>query len=371
MTMPHVIVIGAGPGGLSAVRDLASSRKVAVTLVQRTGMANFLPGILPVLAGLRSPDTYRSQIAMSAVQVQAGEVIGLDVGRVTLADGSILTADAVIAAPGLVTDISSLPTGSRNLPVWELNDAEKAQQVIQDFTGTRLLVAIADLPYRCPPAPYGLAITLKALFAQRGQMVHVVLTTPEERPLLALGSRVSDFIESLASAGQITLETSLRFDRAASRDGILIAQDGRQITYDLGLFIPSHRRPALLAHLPGNGALVQVDAQQRTAMERTWVVGDIAATQLPRAAGVAEAQGRTAAASVLATLGLAPLQAPVLPLPNCYVWTGLENAARIQVRFPNGMPPVGKPEMILENAGMALREEALRAVGQWRKSINE
>ncbi len=369
MSKPEVIVIGAGPGGLAAARYLVSSGQVNVTLAQREGMATFLPGILPTLLGLRDALTYRHRLHLPQVQVVPGEVVDLKVGRVQLADGTILTSDAVIAAPGLVSDVTALPDGQHNFAVWELETAAVAQQAVQSLASGRVVVSISSLPYRCPPAPYGLAIALEALAQERGQHIEVVLTTPEARPLQALGERASTFLESLARVGKVTLQTQFHLDTRASRDGVLRAVDGRRISYDLGLFIPPHRRPAFLADLPGNGVLVQVDASQRTAMDNTWVVGDVAATALPRAAGVAEIQGQTAAASVLTHLGLSDPQSPLVPAPNCYVWTGQSRAARIQLRFPNGLPPAGKPELILDPPHTDIFTEALNAAEGWRQQV--
>lgn len=369
MKQSEVMIIGAGPGGLSATHALLRSGQVSVTIVQREGMATYLPGILPTLTGLRPASTYHHPITLPHVRVLSGEVIGLETGRVSLADGTVLHADAIVAAPGLSTNSAELPAGPRSFPIWELEGATIAQQAVQSLTTGRVVVSIASLPYRCPPAPYGLAMTLKALFQERGHIVEVLLTTPEERPLQALGERVSGFLESLLHEGRVTLQTAFHLNAEASRDGLLVATDGRSISYDLGLFVPTHQRPAFLAQLPGNGPLVQVDASLRTALDKLWVIGDAAATPLPRAAGVAEAQGQTAAASVLTTLGLSEPQAPVLPAPGCYIWTGLSSAARIQIHFPNGLPPTGKPDIQLEAPNAAILTDALQAPQQWLQQL--
>jgi sulfide:quinone oxidoreductase len=367
MGRARVIVVGAGPGGLAATRYLAGSRQVQVTLVQRAGEATFLPGILPVLLGLRPAAAYRHALASASVQVVPGEVVGLAAGRVRLADGTALTADAIIAAPGLVTDAAAIPAGARSFAVWELAQAAAAHQALQTFTTGRLVIAISGLPYRCPPAPYGLALALQAQFQERGRAVEVVLTTPEARPLQTLGERVPRFLEQLASAGNVVLQTGFQVDPAACRDGLLAATDGRRISYDLGLFIPPHRRPAFLAELAGNGPLVPVDTHQRTPLDRTWVIGDVAATPLPRAIGAAEAQGQTAAEDALATLDLRPPAAPTTPALSCYVWTSPAQAAHIQVRFPRGLPPAGAPDIALEPPSAALLAAALEAGAEWAR----
>ncbi|GAC1393178.1 MAG: FAD/NAD(P)-binding oxidoreductase [Ktedonobacteraceae bacterium] len=369
MNKPEVIVIGAGPGGLAAARHLVSSGQVNVTLIQREGMAQYLPGILPVLLGQQPVSMYRHALRLPHVQILAGEVDEVQVGRVHLADGTVLEADAVIAAPGLVSATTASPVGTHSFPIWELEAASAAQQAVQSLTSGRVAVVISSLPYRCPPAPYGLAIALKALMQEQGRNVEVVLTTPEGRPLQALGERASTFLESLVRAGNVTLQSGFHLDASASHDGILSATDGRRISYDLGLFVPPHRRPEFLADFPGNGVLVQVDASQQTTMDKTWVVGDVAATLLPRAAGAAEAQGTTAAEAVLTALGLSDAKAPVVPAPDCYVWTGGSSSARIQLRFPNGLPPIGKPDLILDPPNTAIFTEALHASERWMKQL--
>ncbi len=369
MKRPHVIVIGAGPGGLTAAQHLAASELVVVTLIQRDATASYLPGISPVLLGLRPAAHHQHTVDLDQVTVRAGEVIGLEPGRVSLADGTSLAADAIIAAPGLTTDATAVPAGERSFAVWEVDYAAKAFPAAQALTSGRLVIAIAGLPYRCPPAPYGLAMALKAQLTRDGRDVEVIVASPETRPLQALGERASAFIEELAQASAVRLQMGFALDRVASRDGLVVAADGQKLPYDLGLFVPPHRRPTFLAGLPGAGPLVSVDAYQRSAMDTVWVVGDVADTPLPRAAGVAEAQGHTAAENVLASLGLCEAAAPVLPSPSCYVWTTPTAAARIQVRFPNGMPPAGTPELTLDPPSAPLLVEALSARERWAQQL--
>lgn len=364
MSSPSVIVIGAGPGGLAAARRLAESGKVEVTLVTRNGTATYLPGIVPTLLGLRAPSDYTRPVAIPAVNARAGEVASVASGSVRLVSGEEITADAIIAAPGLVTDAAELPAGPKSYPVWELDEAATAVAAVAEFFDGTLYIGIAGLPYRCPPAPYGLAISLAVTMRALGRSVDVVLSTPEPRPLQGLGTPVSEFIERLCASAKVELETGFVIDPQQSRDGLTISTDGRGIEVDLGLFVPPHRRPAFLRGLPGDGPLVPVTPQMETGIPGLWVVGDAAGTALPRAAGVAEAQGHTAADSVLAALGLGPAQPPHVPEPVCYLWAG-QQAGRIRVRFPNGLPPAGTPEPALEEPSEALALEALAAVEGW------
>jgi hypothetical protein len=56
-------------------------------------------------------------------------------------------------------------------------------------------------------------------------------------------------------------------------------------------------------------------------------------------------------------------------VPTCYVWAGQSSAARIQLRFPDGLPPAGKPQLILDPPGTATFTEALDAQKLWMERL--
>lgn len=358
-------VIGAGPGGMAAARRLLATGKVAVVLVEQNGASTFLPGIVPVVLGLRPAGAFRHTVDVAGLQVRPGEVVAVEPGRVYLADGGVLPADATIAAPGLVTDASAVAFGLNSISVWELEGAEAAEERLRTLERGRVVVAIDSLPYRCPPAPYGLAMALRSFFIERGRDVDVVLTTPESSPLQRLPGGASAFLVDLVSEARVAVATDFEIDRTSSRDGLLAARDGRTVRYDLGLFVPPHRTLAFLADLNANDGLTPVDAHMRAQMENLWVVGDAAGTPLPRAAGVAEAQGETAAESVLATLELTKPAPPVSPAPSCFVWTSTASAARIEIRYDSARASENPPKVILDPPSRALFTESLETADSW------
>jgi NADH dehydrogenase len=104
MTLPHVVIVGGGFGGLSAARALAGA-PVRITLVDRRNHHVFQPLLYQVAtAGLAAPDIaapirhiLRSQRNAAVI---LAEVTGFDLRRqiVTLADGELAYDFAVVAA---------------------------------------------------------------------------------------------------------------------------------------------------------------------------------------------------------------------------------------------------------------------------------
>ena len=107
---PHVVVLGAGFGGIQAAKALAGKR-VRVTLVDRQNYHGFQPLYYQVAtAGLEPGSVARSVRALFRralnVEFRLGAVAGVDVAarRVALADGGPdLTYDALVVATGAET----------------------------------------------------------------------------------------------------------------------------------------------------------------------------------------------------------------------------------------------------------------------------
>jgi NADH:ubiquinone reductase (H+-translocating) len=127
---PRVVVIGAGFGGLTALRRLA---KVAadVTLVDKRNFHTFQPLLYQVAtAGLDSASiAYPARGVLhrqKTAQFRMGEVVGIDrnAKAVRLADGDRLPYDYLIVASGAVTATFGIPgVDEYGLPLKTLTDA--------------------------------------------------------------------------------------------------------------------------------------------------------------------------------------------------------------------------------------------------------
>jgi sulfide:quinone oxidoreductase len=207
-------------------------------------------------------------------------------------------------------------------------------------TAGRLVVAACTLPYRCPPAPFGLAIWLAEQHVRARHMTRVTIATPEPMPLAGVGGEAPAFMMAATGAAGVTVERGFTVDLERSDDGVLRADDGRELRYDAAFLIPPHERAPCLAGLPGAGPLVTVGERGRVGDTALYVVGDAAATGLPRAAGVASSYGVRAADGALELLGVceAPAIAPIEA--TCFMFHYGGAVSRIRVTYADGDPVV-------------------------------
>jgi NADH dehydrogenase len=142
---PHVVIVGAGFGGLAVARGL-DKLPVEVTLVDRQNFTTFQPLLYQVAtSGLNAADVAHPVRGLfhrqRNLRVRRGEVIGVDWDRrvVRLADvrDGEVAFDHLVLAPGAVVTYFGVP-GAREhaTPLYTLDDAVQLRNhVLERFEG--------------------------------------------------------------------------------------------------------------------------------------------------------------------------------------------------------------------------------------------
>ena len=367
MTTARVAVVGAGPGGLAAASRLGerAGERIEVLLFEKEATAEYPPGTIPVFIGQTPRARWRRRLDPRGAKVGFGEVEEASGGGVRI-DGGWVEADAVVASPGLALAPERVPDVPNVHTFWDPEGAERSSEAATGIRGGTVALVVSSLPYRCPPAPYGAAMELAAHYRREGRDVRVVLTTPEEVPLAAIGGGVPEFVMDSCAVAGVELLTGFEPDLPGLGDGRLRSRSGAEVVYDLAFVVPPHARSPLLAGLPGEGPLTPVSPRFESALANLFVVGDAAMVPLPRAADVAAAGGRTAADAVLENLGLCGGREPHPPAPECYLPHGGGSYSRISLRYPDGMPPLAGPEVTLEGPSAHLAAGFEASFDRWR-----
>ncbi len=137
MQTTHVVVIGAGFGGLSAVRQLAKHRNIRVTLIDRQNYHLFLPLLYQVaIAGLEAPQIAWPVRAILRryrnVRFLMGNVDSVDVvDRRVWVDGRPVSYDYLIVSAGSTSHDYGIPGVRENaIPLKSLSDAMRIRDRI-------------------------------------------------------------------------------------------------------------------------------------------------------------------------------------------------------------------------------------------------
>jgi NADH dehydrogenase len=115
MDRPHVVIVGAGFGGLTAVRSLGGA-PVDVTLIDQYNFHTFSPLLYQVATAGVAPDDIAPSVRgvvrrEQNAEFQMARVVGIDFDgrRVLVADGNPISYDSLILAVGAVSSDFGVP----------------------------------------------------------------------------------------------------------------------------------------------------------------------------------------------------------------------------------------------------------------------
>jgi NADPH-dependent 2,4-dienoyl-CoA reductase/sulfur reductase-like enzyme len=163
----RVVVIGGGFGGASCARALRRiDPTLDVTLIEPNRTFTACPFSNEVIAGLRDIEaqqfTYDKIIAEGVkVVAQAAAKVDPQTRMVGLADGSSLSYDRLVLAPGIDLRFEALPgydeAAAAKMPhAWTAGEqtALLRRQIESMEDGGLIALAVPANPSRCPPGPY-------------------------------------------------------------------------------------------------------------------------------------------------------------------------------------------------------------------------
>lgn len=345
-----VLILGGGVGGLAAARRLARELPAPhrVVLVDRSSQHTFAASYPWVMMGWRRPAQIRGDLRRlvgPAVQVVTAEVQELDLAqRVVRTSGGDIPFGYLIVAVGADLAPEALPGFAAAHSVYDLEGAARLREALAGFSGGRVAVVIASLPFKCPAAPYEAALLLDSLFRRNGRRrgVDIQVYTPEGQPMPVAGPAMGQAVQELLAERGIGFHPSLRLAAIDGEGRHLVFEGGRQETFDLVIGIPPHRGPAVVreAGLANEAGWVPADPYTlATGHDGVYALGDVAAIplpgrhhpdvplMLPKAGVFAHAQGEAVAANILTELQGRPRAASFEGRGFCWIELGGGKAA--------------------------------------------
>ena len=159
-TAQRIVVLGGGIGGQVAATRLKQKLgdEARVLLVERSTTFTFAPSLLWLMVGKREPRTITrdySRIVRRGVEVAHATVTGIDTAAAEIqTESGTIGYDYLVVALGAALDLDRIPGLSEHTyHPYDLPSAERLRDALSRFTGGKVTVAIASLPYKCPGCP--------------------------------------------------------------------------------------------------------------------------------------------------------------------------------------------------------------------------
>lgn len=262
-----------------------------VVLVEKNAEHAFAPSFLWLMTGDREPHQIRRPLAgllRRGVELVQAEVHGIDpVRRKVRTGGAEIGYDHLIVALGAdlaPETISGLAEAAETF--YTLDGAARLRDRLNAFTGGRIAVVVAAMPYKCPGAPHEGAMLIADHFRRRGlsSKVEIHLYTPEPQPMPVAGPQLGDAVRDMLRSKGIEFHPLHKLSAVDGDVRELAFENGTRCGYDLLATIPPHRAPKAVVEsgLTNQAGWIPVDARTlRTSHDGVYAIGDITAIPIP------------------------------------------------------------------------------------------
>ncbi len=345
----RVVVLGGGVGG-TLVANLLSKElggDARVTVVDGSGMHLYQPGFLYVALGqanalwlARDERTLlRKEVELVVEHATTVDPAGQ---TVHLARGGTLPYDYLVLATGARLDRDAVPGYGATHDFYSLDGALRLREELRRFDGGRILVGVAGIPYKCPPAPVEFVLMLEEYLRKRGirEKSSVTLLSPLNRAFTI--ESASKLVQPLFDKRGIGLETFFNVESVDPARRSVTSIEGETAEYDLLVLVPPHRGSAVVeaSGLGDAGGWIPTDRNtlRHTAHERIFAIGDATDLPISKSGSTAHFEAPVVASRIASLVrGTAPKTAYGGRV-MCFLETGEGRATSL--RFDYAHPPV-------------------------------
>ena len=252
--MKRVVVLGGGVGGTLAANLIARKlkREIAagaakVTVIDATGSHAYQPGYMYIAMGNEKPEKLvkpEKSLLDGNVELVIDGVAGIDAagGTVSLSSGVTMAFDQLVIATGsriLPGDLPNFETEAHHFYTAEA--AAKLRKALDAFEGGKIVIGIAGIPYKCPPAPLEVAFLIESELRERGLRDKTELTflSPINRAFTI--ESVSDMATPIFGEKGIRLELLAGVGEIDAERKVVITDAFEEHPYDLLICVPPHK----------------------------------------------------------------------------------------------------------------------------------
>ncbi len=295
--MNRILILGGGVGGtltanllVKKLRRQLKAGEVTITVVDQTGQHTYQPGFMYIaMGGERAANLQRPERGLldPRVTLVVGEIEKVDESTHTvhLIDGERLAYDYLVLATGsriVPEEIEHFDTEAQHF--YTAPAALELRKALDAFTGGRIVIAIAGMPYKCPPAPLEVSFLIESELRQRGlrEKSDLHFCSPIGRAFTI--ESVSEMATPILEQKGIELHTFFNVEAIDPGRKVVLSLEGEELPYDLLILVPPHKGQQFLidsglAQAPGGWLPTDRATLQVGGRPNVFALGD--ATDLP------------------------------------------------------------------------------------------
>jgi len=357
-SIPHVLILGGGFGGLAAaneIRNNLSSSQVKITIVDKKDW--FMVGFakLWIIKGTRTFENSigsLNQLIKKEINFLKEEILQIDLQNKNIKTTTkILSYDFLIIAMGAILapeKIQGLIENGMNL--YDHNQLTEIHKKIKNMKSGNIAISIMGMPYKCPPAPFEASLLIDSMLRDEGvrDSIQIHFYSPSPITLPAAGPEISKKILSLINSENIIFHDSCKIKSIEKNK--MIFQNGEEAYFDLLLAIPPHVAPKVIyeSGLAKEGGFIPINRDCKTPFENVYAVGDVTTLTVidtmtvPKAGVFAEGEAITVAQNIISNIESKNELLLFDGKGGCFIESGRDTASIIEVDMFSESKPITK-----------------------------
>ena len=320
----QVLILGGGFGGLTSanlIRKSLSQEECEITVVDK--YQYFMMGLvnLWILSGSRKLED--SQVALNNLQDKGikflnDEITGIDPSEnsvTTKTNPNKLKYDYLVVAlgaeiaPELIDGFEDNDESCFN--VYDAKQVPLLREKLLSMKSGRVVVCIADIPYKCPPAPYEASLLMNDILVKNGtrDSIDLNMYVPTPIALPVAGPTMSQDVVKLLNNNHINFHPLHKLKRVSDKKTIEF-ENGNKTSYDVLVMIPPHQVPKIIkdSNLLGDGDQHWINVDRftlRTKYKNVFAIGDVTeirfdqTTTIPKAGIFAEGEAKIVSQQII------------------------------------------------------------------------
>ena len=256
----QVLILGGGFGGLTSanlIRKGLQGDECEITVVDKN--QHFMMGLvnLWILSGSRRLED--SQIALNKLEAKGIKFLNDEITGIDPSENSVTTKtnhdklkyDYLVIAlgaevtPKLIDGFEDNDESCFN--VYDAKQVPLLRQKILSMKSGRVVVCIADIPYKCPPAPYEVSLLINDILVKNGtrDSIDLNMYVPTPIALPVAGPSMSQDVVNLLNNNDINFHPLHKLKKILDKK-IVEFENGSMTSYDVLVVIPPHQVPKII-----------------------------------------------------------------------------------------------------------------------------
>jgi len=356
-SIPHVLILGGGFGGLAAaneIRNNLSSSQAKITVIDKKDW--FMVGFakLWIIKGTRTFENSigsLNQLIKKEINFLKEEILQIDLQNKNIKTTTkILSYDFLIIAMGAVLAPEKIPGLTENgMNLYDHNQLTEIHKKIKKMRSGNIAISIMGMPYKCPPAPFEASLLIDSMLRDEGvrDSIQIHFYSPSPITLPVAGPEISQKILNLINSENIIFHDSCKIKSIEKNK--LIFQNG-EAYFDLLLAVPPHVAPKVIyeSGLAKEGGFIPINRDCKTPFENVYAVGDVTTLTVtdtmtvPKAGIFAEGEAIAVAQNIISHIQAKNEFSLFDGKGGCFIESGRDTASIIEIDMFSETKPTTK-----------------------------